>query len=134
MKKLALLILLTMMSLKGFSQIVTDTTTIHLKKPIARLVIKDLIIGDGVKQELLFTQQKISLLETKISLKDSILFSLESKNKNFLVMLDARDQQLTISKDLNLRLQSDLKKSRLQTKLVGSVGLISVIGVIFILK
>ena len=49
-------------------------------------------------------------------------------------MLDARDQQLTISKDLNLRLQSDLKKSRSQTKLVGSVGLISVIGVIFILK
>ena len=134
MKKLALLILLTMMSLKGFSQIVTDTTTIQLKKPIARLVIKDLIIGDGVKQELLFTQQKISLLETKISLKDSILFSLESKNKNFSVMLDAKDQQLTISKDLNLRLKSDLKKSRLQTKLVGSIGVISIVGVIFILK
>ena len=134
MKKLVLLILLTMMSLKGFSQIVTDTTTIHLKKPIARLVIKDLIIGDGVKQELLFTQQKISLLETKISLKDSILFSLESKNKNFSVMLDAKDQQLTISKDLNLRLKSDLKKSRLQTKLVGSIGVISIVGVIFILK
>jgi hypothetical protein len=129
-----LLILLTMMSLKGFSQIVTDTTTIQLKKPIARLVIKDLIIGDGVKQELLFTQQKISLLETKISLKDSILFSLESKNKNFSVMLDAKDQQLTISKDLNLRLKSDLKKSRLQTKLVGSIGVISIVGVIFILK
>ena len=134
MKKLVLLILLTMMSLKGFSQIVTDTTTIQLKKPIARLVIKDLIIGDGVKQELLFTQQKISLLETKISLKDSILFSLESKNKNFSVMLDAKDQQLTISKDLNLRLKSDLKKSRLQTKLVGSIGVISIVGVIFILK
>ena len=134
MKKLVLLILLTMMSLKGFSQIVTDTTTIQLKKPIARLVIKDLIIGDGVKQELLFTQQKISLLETKFSLKDSILFSLESKNKNFSVMLDAKDQQLTISKDLNLRLKSDLKKSRLQTKLVGSIGVISIVGVIFILK
>jgi hypothetical protein len=129
-----LLILLTMMSLKGFSQIVTDTTTIQLKKPIARLVIKDLIIGDGVKQELLFTQQKISLLETKVSLKDSIIFSLESKNKNFTVMLNAKDQQLTISKDLNLKLQSDLKKSRFQTKLVGSLGVISVIGVIFILK
>jgi len=49
-------------------------------------------------------------------------------------MLDAKDQQLTISKDLNLRLKSDLKKSRLQTKLVGSIGVISIVGVIFILK
>jgi hypothetical protein len=122
------------MSLKGFSQSAIDTTAIQLKKPIARLVIKDLIIGDGVKQELLFTQQKISLLETKVSLKDSIIFSLESKNKNFSVMLDARDQQLTISKDLNLRLQSDLKKSRLQTKLVGSLGIVSAVAIIFILK
>jgi len=129
-----LLILLTMMSLKGFSQSAIDTTAIQLKKPIARLVIKDLIIGDGVKQELLFTQQKISLLETKVSLKDSIIFSLESKNKNFTVMLDAKDQQLTISKNLNLRLQSDLKKSRFQTKLVGSLGVISTVAIIFILK
>jgi len=134
MKKLVLLILLTMMSLKGFSQSAIDTTAIQLKKPIARLVIKDLIIGDGVKQELLFTQQKISLLETKVSLKDSIIFSLESKNKNFTVMLDAKDQQLTISKNLNLRLQSDLKKSRFQTKLVGSLGVISAVAIIFILK
>jgi hypothetical protein len=129
-----LLILLTMMSLKGFSQSAIDTTAIQLKKPIARLVIKDLIIGDGVKQELLFTQQKISLLETKVSLKDSIIFSLESKNKNFSLMLDAKDEQLTISKDLNLKLKSDLKKSRFQTKLVGSLGIISAVAIIFILK
>lgn len=134
MKKLALLILLTMMSLKGFSQTAIDTTAIQLKKPIARLVIKDLIIGDGVKQELLFTQQKNSLLETKISLKDSIIFSLESKNKNFSLMLDAKDEQLTIAKDLNFKLKSDLKKSRFQTKLVGSFGIVTAVAIIFILK
>ena len=134
MKKLALLILLTMMSLKGFSQTAIDTTAIQLKKPIARLVIKDLIIGDGVKQELLFTQQKISLLETKISLKDSVIFALESKNKNFSLMLDAKDEQLTISKDLSLKLKSDLKRSRLQTKLVGTLGVVSAVAIIFILK
>ena len=134
MKKLVLLILLTMMSLKGFSQTAIDTTAIQLKKPIARLVIKDLIIGDGVKQELLLTQQKTSLLETKISLKDSVIFTLESKNKNFSLMLDAKDEQLTISKDLNLKLKSDLKKSRLQTKLVGTLGVVSAVAIIFILK
>ena len=30
--------------------------------------------------------------------------------KNFTLMLDAKDEQLTISKDLNLKLKSDLKK------------------------
>ena len=107
---------------------------IQLKKPIVRLVIKDLIIGDGVKQELLFTQEKLSLLETKISLKDSIIFTLDSQNKNFTLMLDTRDKQLDISKDLNLKLKSDLKKSRFQTKLVGTLGIASFIGLILILK
>jgi len=107
---------------------------IQLKKPVARLVIKDLIIGDGIKQELLLTQQKTSLLETKIYLKDSIIFALESKNKGFSLMLDVKDEQLTISKDLNNKLKSDLRKSRFQTKLVGGLGIASFIGLIFILK
>ena len=107
---------------------------IQLKKPVARLVIKDLIIGDGVKQELLLIQQKTSLLETKISLKESIIFTLESKNKGFSLMLDAKDEQLSISKDLNHKLKSDLKKSRFQTKLVGTLGIASFIGLILILK
>ena len=59
MKKLMLLILLMMTSLLGFSQSVTDSTSIRLKKPIVKLVIKDLILGDGAKKELILT--KISL-------------------------------------------------------------------------
>ena len=53
MKKLMPLILLMMMSLKGFSQNVTDGTSIQLKKPIAKLVIKDLITGDGIKRRII---------------------------------------------------------------------------------
>jgi hypothetical protein len=132
--KLMLLILLLTMSLKGFSQNVTDSTSIQLKKPIARLAIKDLIKGDGAKQELVLFKEKTSLLETKISLKDSIIFTLESKNKNFLLMLDAKDEQISVFKDINLKLKSDLKKSRFQTKLVGTIGIASFIGLIIILK
>ena len=49
-------------------------------------------------------------------------------------MLDAKDEQLTISKDLSLKLKSDLKRSRLQTKLVGTLGVVSAVAIIFILK
>ena len=73
MKKLMPLILLMMMSLKGFSQNVTDSTSIQLKKPIAKLVIKDLITGDGLKEELTLSISKIKLLEQKVVLKDSVI-------------------------------------------------------------
>ena len=70
-QKLMLLIILMMMSLKGFSQNDTVQSSIQLKKPIAKLVIKDLITGDGAKEELAITSDKIKLLEQKIFLKDS---------------------------------------------------------------
>ena len=62
------------MSLKSFSQTVIDSTKIQLTKPIAKLVIKDLIKGDGAKQELVLFGDKIKLLEQKIFLKDSTWF------------------------------------------------------------
>jgi hypothetical protein len=51
MKKLIMLIFISMMSLNVFSQNVIDSTSIRLKKPIARLVIKDLITGDSYKED-----------------------------------------------------------------------------------
>ena len=61
-----------MMSLNVFSQSVIDSTLIRLKKPVARLVIKDLIAGDSYKEELSIVSDKVALLENKIVLKDSI--------------------------------------------------------------
>ena len=52
MKKLIPLILLVMMSLNKFFTERYRQYKIQLKKPIARLVIKDLITGDGAKKEL----------------------------------------------------------------------------------
>ena len=50
--KWMLLMTLMMMNLKGFSQNDTVQSSIQLQKPIAKLVIKDLITGDGAKEEL----------------------------------------------------------------------------------
>jgi hypothetical protein len=134
MKKLMLLILLTVMSLKGFSQSAIDTTAIQLKKPIARLVIKDLIKGDGAKQELVLYNEKIILLEQKIVLKDSIISALNSKVSNFEIMVDTQKQQLALSQELSDRLQSDLKKQKIKTKLTGGIGILAAITTFLILK
>jgi hypothetical protein len=122
------------MSLKGFSQNVTDSTSIQLKKPIAKLVIKDLITGDGIKEELSLSVSKIRLLEQKVVLKDSIIFNLNSQVGNFESIMLTKTDQLTLSQELSKRLQLDLKKQKIKTKLMGGAGLVAVIGAIFLLK
>ena len=128
------LILLMMMSLKGFSQNVTDSTSIQLKKPIAKLVIKDLITGDGVKEELSLSLSKIRLLEQKVVLKDSVIGSLNFQVGNFKSIMITKSDQLSLSQELSKKLQTDLKKQKLKTKLMGGAGLVAIGAVIFILK
>ena len=134
MKKLMPLILLMIMSLKGFSQNVTDSTSIQLKKPIAKLVIKDLITGDGAKEELSLSLSKLRLLEQKVVLKDSVIKNLNFQVGNFESIMITKSDQLALSQELSKRLQTDLKKQKLKTKLMGGAGLVAIAGVILILK
>ena len=134
MNKLIVLIFLMMMSLKGFSQNAIDTTSIQLKKPIARLVIKDLIKGDGANEELALNIKKISLLENKITLKDSVIISLNEQVFNFDNILLTKSNQLALSQELSKRLEKDLKKQKFKTKLMGGAGIIAVIAVAVLVK
>ena len=134
MKKLMPLILLMMMSLQSFSQTVTDSTTIQLKRPIVKLVIKDLIKGDGAKEELSLSIGKINLLEQKVILKDSVIKNLNFQIGNFESIMLTKSDQLSLSQELSKRLQNDLKKQKLKTKLMGGAGIVAIIGTIFLLK
>jgi len=133
-QKLTPLMILMMMSLKSFSQSVTDSTSIQLKKPIARLVIKDLITGDGAKNELALTLDKIQLLEQKIVLKDSVILSLNSQVGNFESIMSTKSDQLALSQELSKKLQTDLKKQKLKTKLMGGAGILVAVGVAILVK
>ena len=132
--KWRLLIVLMMMSLNSFSQTVTDSTSIQLKKPIAKLVIKDLIIGDGVKEELILVTDKIKLFEQKIVLKDSIIFNLNNKIDNFNTIISTKSNQLSLSQELSKKLQTDLKKQKFKNKLTAGAGVVAVVATIFLLK
>ncbi len=134
MKKLVVLIAILMMSSKSFSQTATDITLIRLEKPIVRLVIKDLIVGDGTKQELFLTQDKVKLLEQKIVLKDDIIYNLNTQIFNYKSIIDTRSEQLALSQELSNRLQNDLKKSQIKNKMVAGTGILGILAVLFILK
>ena len=134
MRKLIMLILIGMMSYTSFSQNVIDSTSIQLKKPIVRLVIKDLIIGDGFKKELGLITTKYSLLENKIVLKDSVISNLNFQINNFDSILNTKGSQLEYTKQLNDKLKLEIKKQKLKNKILSSAGLIALGGVILILK
>jgi hypothetical protein len=122
------------MSLNGFSQNVIDSTSIRLKKPIARLVIKDLIKGDGVKKEIGLLGKKLNLLETKIVFKDSVILNLNNRVMNFESILSTKTNQIGIAQELSKRLQLDLKKQKVKTQIfkLGS-GTLIVGGLILLL-
>ena len=123
------------MSLKGFSQSDTiDSTSVRLKTPIAKLVIKDLIYGDGIREELSIITTKVSLLEKKVILKDSVINNLNSQIYNFSNILRTSKSQFQLTVDLNKKLGLSLKKQKIKTKLMGGAGLIAIAGVILILK
>tara|TARA_X000001316_G_C900867_1_gene19146 strand:+ start:61 stop:429 length:369 start_codon:yes stop_codon:yes gene_type:complete len=122
------------MSLKGFSQSVTDSTSIQLKKPIAKLVIKDLITGDGAKDELAITIDKIKLFEQKIVLKDSIILNLNSQIGNFNSIMLTKNDQLLLSQELSKKLETDLKKQKIKNKLTMGAGLVGIVAAVLLVK
>ena len=133
-QKLMLLTILMTMSLKGFSQNAIDSTSIQLKKPIAKLVIKELIKGDGTKDELAITIDKIKLFEQKIVLKDSVILNLNNKINNFDSILLTKSDQLLLSQELSKRLEQDLQKQKLKNKLTMGAGILGIVAVAILVK
>ena len=117
MKKLLLLIPLLLASLPTFSQTVTDTSLVVLPEPIARAVIKDILLGDATKKELDATIIKLSLIEQKVSVKDSVILNLEKQVENLLSADKQREEQLDTFDKMTNQLHTDLKKEKASKKL-----------------
>ena len=113
MKKLIVLTLLLLTSLSSFSQ--TDTTKVRLKVPVAKLVIKDIIKGDGCHLELKETQEKLIKTEEREKEKDLHIVLLEEKDKNNNFMLGKKDEQLKVSEELTNSLHKEIKGQRTKT-------------------
>ena len=105
-----------------------------MEKPIVKLVIKDLITGDDAKSELSLTNKKISLLEQKIILKDSVIFNLNTQIDNVRSIVMTKDDQLVLSQELATRLEKDLKKQKLKTRLTLGAGVAAAVAILLIGK
>ena len=128
-----------MFSLTASSQIDIDSLqtneTHHLiSTDVLRAMIKDIRIGDGNIRELEKKDMIIDTLEAQIDLRDSIIFKLDKKIINTKNVIKIKDEKLTEANKLSDRLQRDLKKERLKTKLTGGLGIAAILGSILILK
>jgi hypothetical protein len=118
-------------TLKSFSQTVTKTnidTLVPLKVPVAKLVIKDLIKGDGAVIEINELNKVIGLKDEQINLfkqKDTLK---DQKISNLELILTKKDQQFDLERAKSESLLKELKGQRRKTFLfkVGSfVGVIA---------
>lgn len=101
-----------MMSLKSFSQIVTDTTSIQLTKPVAKLVIKDLMKGDGMAVELQTIQEILSSTNQKLATQTELVTNLNLQITNLESILNTKDEQINTSQELSKELEEALRKEK----------------------
>ena len=124
MKKLIVLMIFLIVNLNCFSQTntnnqsqkpVSDTTKVKLKPFTARLVIKDIIRGEGCEQELKLTQEKVIKLEERETQKDTIISLLESKDKNNQYIIGQQGLQINEFRNMTNDLKKEIKQSKTNT-------------------
>ena len=106
-----------MMSWNSFSQTVTDTTRIVLTKPIAKLVVKDLISFDGLEKTNKTLNQLIVETNNRLDKSLKLNTNLSQQVKNYKIIIGDKDVQLQTSDILSKELQKELKKEARAKKL-----------------
>ena len=131
---LMLLTFSVMMSWNSFSQSVTDSTQIQLTKPIARLVIKDLIQFDGLSEEMQTMQTILTETNNKLLTQGTLVANLKTQVENYQKIISKQETQLGTSEELSDQLQKELKKQARTQKLykVGSIVGAAALGLLIV--
>ena len=111
-----------MMSLNAFSQNDTISKPIVLTKPVAKLVIKDLVQFDGLSKEIQVVQNILTETNNKLSVQTELVTNLKTQVLNYQAIVTSKDEQILTAKAATESLQKALKKEKRAKKLyqVGS--------------
>ncbi len=117
------------MSFSSSSQTVTDSTKIVLTKPVAKLVIQDIVIGDQLKLKLKTLEEILSETNGKLKTQNLLVTNLESQILNYKGIVTDLNYKSSIQNDLSKDLEAALKRANRRTKLykigttIGAVAL-----------
>lgn len=103
------------MSLNAFSQTATDSTKIQLTKPIARLVIKDLIQFDGLSTEMQTMQSILTETNNKLITQNQLVTNLQLQNNNLESVIRELNAKYETQAKLTLDFEKALKRQKRQS-------------------
>ena len=129
-KNLWLLILLVLLSFKSFSQNDTINQKIVLTKPVAKLVVKDLIQGDQSKEELIATNDILLKTQEKLNTQTSLVVNLKTQIKNYDDIVSELNGKFELQERLSNDLEVALKRQKRQTtiyKIGAGVGAVATV-------
>lgn len=129
-RSLILLIALTGISFKSFSQNATETSTVLLTEPIARLVAKDLVSYDGLLEESKSVREQLTALNSKVVTLEEVIANLRLQLDNRNSVITQKDLQIVEYKNISSDLEKEIKRLSRIGKLykVGSaIGLAAIL-------
>ena len=129
-RNLWLSILLVLLSFKSFSQNDTINQKIVLTKPVAKLVVKDLITGDQRAEELTAVNALLKETEFKLNTQSTLVINLQTQIKNYDQIVSELDGKFELQQKLSEDLELALKKQRRQTtiyKIGAGVGAVATV-------
>jgi ribosome-associated translation inhibitor RaiA len=133
-----LLIVLVMMSLNAFSQNDTlklkDSRKIQLTKPIAKLVIKDLLKGDGLSTEIKTMQLLLTETNNKFLSQSDLVFNLKTQITNFESVNKQLNFKFEAQERLSKELETSLRRQKNKTKLykIGTYIGVAAVGILIV--
>jgi hypothetical protein len=78
--------------------------------------------GDSAKAELKIVNEHISGLETKVTLKDSVINTMKVKETNYIKVIDVQNQKYDVVEKYSKKLEWDLKKEKVKGKFKSILG------------
>jgi hypothetical protein len=122
MKKLLIILLLTLIPLITFSQVKKDTNQICLPYSVAKLVVLDLNKLDKLIEVLKLTETELKQTQNKVEVQDSIIATMELKEDNYKLQIKKEQEKFTIVENQNDGLRKDIKKLKTKNTVIEIVG------------
>jgi len=114
-----------MLSGKSISQTVTNNKVV-IDVELAKKIANDLVSGDVCKAKLKLTENNISLLEKKVSVKDSVINVLSKQKSNLELVISYKDEVISKQEVISNSYKKELRKSKNATfiyKLFAYIGI-----------
>jgi len=128
-----------------FSQPATDTIhntkkdTTHYKcfpVPIVKKITQDLLRFDSCKENLIKTNEELTEVYKKLTLKDSLINDMKTKEVNFNIIIDKEREKNSLCEDKVNKLEFNLGVQKVKGKIISymSGGFIMILTGFLILK